>query len=70
MVPRLRTESGDIRISLNSATAAELESLPGVGPATARRIIAGRPYGRVDDLIRVSGIGPKTLERLRPRVGL
>jgi DNA uptake protein ComE-like DNA-binding protein len=34
----------------------------------ARRIIAGRPYTTVDDLEKVSGIGPKTLEGMRARV--
>lgn len=53
---------------MNSASIAELELLPRVNEALARRIIAGRPYRSVEDLERVSGIGPKTLELLRPRV--
>ena len=56
------------RVSLNPATQAQLEALPGVGPATARRIVEHRPYARPDDLLRVPGIGPKKLERLRPLV--
>lgn len=55
-------------LSLNTATLEELEALPGVGPVLARRILEGRPYGRVEDLLRVRGIGPATLERLRPYV--
>ncbi len=55
-------------IDLNTATAAELEALPGVGPKTAAAIIAGRPYSTVEDLLRVKGIGPATLEKLRPYV--
>ena len=39
-------------IDLNKATAEELEELPGVGPATAKKIIAGRPYSKVDDLAK------------------
>ena len=58
----------EARVSLNRASLAELEALPGVGPALARRIVAHRPYLRVEDLLRVPGIGPKTLERLRPYV--
>jgi competence ComEA-like helix-hairpin-helix protein len=56
-------------LDLNSATRAELEMLPGVGPALAERIIAERTaagaFASVDDLDRVKGIGPRTLERLR-----
>jgi competence ComEA-like helix-hairpin-helix protein len=57
-------------INLNSAAATELAQLPGVGPATARRIVAYRrehgPFGSHADLLRVSGIGPVTLESLQP----
>jgi len=57
-------------VDVNRATAAELEALPGVGPALAARIVAYRdangPYASPDDLERVSGIGARTLERMRP----
>lgn len=55
-------------IDLNTATAAELETLPSVGPKTAAAIIEGRPYSVVEDLLRVKGIGEATLEKLRPYV--
>ena len=67
-VPTAQTESGETRLSLNSATLAELDTLPGVGPATAQKIVAARPFNSVDDLLDVSGIGPATLEKLRPLV--
>ncbi|MFH1833631.1 MAG: ComEA family DNA-binding protein [bacterium] len=61
-------------VSLNSATLEQLDSLPGVGPATAREIIAYReaqgPFTSVDQLTDVPGIGPAKLEKLRPLVGL
>jgi len=55
-------------IDINRATQKQLEQLPGVGPATARQIIAGRPYKTVDDLLKVSGIGPGILAKLRVHV--
>jgi competence ComEA-like helix-hairpin-helix protein len=60
------------RIDLNSASEVELDRLRGVGPAVAARIVADRetsgPFASVDALLRVSGIGPATLERLRPQL--
>lgn len=51
------------KVNLNRATAAELDALPGVGPSTAEKIVADReangPFGTVEDLKRVSGIGDK-----------
>jgi competence protein ComEA len=55
-------------ISVNRATARQLDRLPGIGPVLAERIVAGRPYATVDELDRVKGIGPATLDRIRPYV--
>jgi competence protein ComEA len=55
-------------VDLNTATQAQLESLPDIGPAMAKRIIEGRPYSSVEDLLRVKGIGEARLEKLRPYV--
>ncbi len=58
------------QVELNRAGETELQELPGIGPALARRIIEERErrggFSRVDDLLEVPGIGPATLERLRP----
>jgi competence protein ComEA len=64
--PAVNSEGGPINI--NTATAAQLEQLPGIGPSRAQDIIDNRPYESVDELDSVSGIGPATLEELRPYV--
>jgi hypothetical protein len=63
-----REAPGAESINLNTASEAALRSIPGVGPVLARRIIAGRPYSRVDDLAEVQGIGTKRLAQIRPYV--
>jgi competence protein ComEA len=62
-----RTLAG--RIDINTAPAAELELLPGIGPTLAARIVSDRaengPFATLDSLERVRGIGPKTVDNLR-----
>jgi len=55
-------------LDLNTASKKELQSIKEIGPVLAERIIAGRPYKTVDDLLTVKGIGTKTLEKFRPYV--
>ena len=52
-------------IEINTASKEDLKLLPGVGPTIAERIIEGRPFGSVDDLISVSGIGQKRLQDIK-----
>ncbi len=54
-------------IDINSASEKELDSLPGVGPATAKKIIAGRPYSSVNDLSR-AGLKPAVIQQITPMV--
>ncbi len=65
-----KKESGIVNI--NTATLAELERIPGVGPKTAEAILALRqkngPFTSVEQLSAVKGIGPKKLEKLKPHV--
>lgn len=62
----------DAPINLNTATAEQLTDVPGIGTALASRIVEFRdqngPFERVDDLLKVRGIGERSLEKLRPYV--
>ena len=61
-------------VNVNTATPDQLELLPGVGPERARAIVEWRgehgAFKSVDDLLQVSGIGPKALDRMRAHVSL
>jgi competence ComEA-like helix-hairpin-helix protein len=63
---RFGPAEGSLIVNINTATADELETLPGIGTALAQLVIAGRPYATVDELTRVRGIGPATVDGLRP----
>ena len=74
-VPAAARPSDDaLPIDLNRASVSELQKLPGIGPAIARRIAAFRsehgPFRRIEDLTAVRGIGPKSVERIRPLVSI
>lgn len=57
-------------VNINTASAEELQKVPGIGPATAARIVEWREtqgrFERLEDLLNIRGIGTQTLERLRP----
>lgn len=72
--PAAASEAMGPVVYLNRATLAELDSLEGVGPVLAERILADRvingPFRRIDDLTRVRGVGSKIVERNRHRLKL
>src|SRR6476660_4119903 len=54
-------------VNLNTASQSDLEALPGVGPATAKKIIAGRPYTTIADLAK-AGVPKNTIEKITSMV--
>ena len=56
-------------ININTATSAELQQVPGIGPATAQKILQMRksygPFKSVDDLLAIRGLGQKRLDKMR-----
>jgi len=69
---KLQTAEAPLFVNLNASSRKELESLPGIGKVLAGRIVTYRStYGafqRVDDVVKVSGIGEKRLQQLLPYV--
>jgi competence protein ComEA len=61
-------------VNINRASVAELDALPGVGPSTAQAIVdyrsANGPFGSIEDLLNVKGIGPAKFEAMRKLVGV
>ena len=69
-IDRAQPLEAQYQVDVNSADWPELAQAPGLGETLARRIVAERrahgPYRDHQDLLRVKGIGPKTLDRMRP----
>lgn len=62
------------KVNINAATVKELQSLPGIGKVTAERIVAHRTekgkFGSVADLLKVKGVGEKSLEKIRDMISV
>ena len=65
-------ETEEDRVNINTASASELDALPGIGPVLAQRIVeyreANGPFASVDGLLEVKGLGPGILEAIRPQI--
>lgn len=57
-------------ININSASSAELESLSGIGPVTASKIIENRPYQAVEDLLNKKILGSKVFEKIKDKISV
>lgn len=55
-------------ININSATAAELDTLPGIGPVTADKIIASRPYSSLNDLLSKKAVSSSVFEKIKDKI--
>lgn len=58
-------ELQDAPVNINTATRKELETVPGVGRATSKRILENRPFSRIEDVTRLRGIRKENWERMR-----
>ena len=58
----------DRQININTASLQDLDSLPGVGPATAQKIINGRPYNSIDELLSKKAVGSKVFEQIKEKI--
>jgi competence protein ComEA len=56
------------RININTATQQEIEALPAIGPAKAKAIIAGRPYTKIEDIMKVKGIKQKIFDKIKDNI--
>lgn len=69
-IPDTTSDETPLCVSINTASQEELETLDGVGPSTSQKIMEGRPYSVLEDLLNVSGIGEVTFNNLKDSICL
>ena len=57
-------------ININTSSQSQLESLPGIGPVTAQKIIAGRPYGSIEELLSKKIVGSKVFGQIKDKIAV
>ena len=66
--PAQRGDASNKQININTAKQSELESLSGIGPVTAQKIIDGRPYSTIDELVGKKVIAAKLFEKIKEKI--
>lgn len=74
-IPNSKLQNGEVAgvatnslVSINNATVAELDTLPGIGPATASKIIASRPYSSLNDLVLKKAVSSSVFEKIKDKI--
>lgn len=62
--------TGNTQININSATEQELDGLPGIGPATIQKILSGRPYSSISELLDKKIVGSKVFSQIKDKISL
>ncbi len=63
-------DSNSGTININSASAVQLDSLPGVGPVTSGKIINNRPYEKIEDLVSKKAVGQSVFEKIKDKISV
>lgn len=64
------TQETQGKININTASISQLDSLSGIGPAYAQRIIDSRPFSKIEDIMNVTGIGEKTFDKIKDQIAV